>query len=254
MRYVIALLVMLSPWPIWAAGSSDADVVILGELHDNPGHHARQAELIQTIAPRAVVFEMLTPDEAALLDDVARDPEVMADAAQRVAWTNMPDYAEILAVSPRILGAALPRDQVRKAFADGAAAVFGDAAGHYGLTEPLPLAELETRKALQFAAHCEAMPMEMMGGMVEAQRLRDASFARTMLAALDAYGAPVVLITGNGHARKDWGVPAFLARVRPGVTVYALGQGEPGRAPTGIFDQTAESPAPERGDPCDAFR
>lgn len=254
MRFVIALLVMLSPWPVWAAGSFDADVVILGELHDNPGHHARQSELIREFAPRAVVYEMLTPDEAALLDGVTRDPADLAGAARDVGWSNMPEYAEVLAVSPLILGAALPRDQVRRAFADGAAAVFGDAAGQYGLTETLPPAELETRKALQFAAHCEAMPMEMMGGMVEAQRLRDASFARTVLAALDAFGAPVVLVTGNGHARRDWGVPAYLARVRPGITIYALGQGEPGRAPNGIFDETAESPAPERADPCGAFK
>ncbi|MDA7429301.1 ChaN family lipoprotein [Primorskyibacter aestuariivivens] len=254
MRYVIAFLVMLSPWPVWAAGSFDADVVILGELHDNPGHHARQAALIREIAPRAVVFEMLTPDEAAMLDGVARDPEVMAGAAQDVAWFNMSDYAGVLVASPRILGAALPHEQVRQAFSNGAAAVFGEEADAYGLTEALSPEELEARKALQFAAHCEAMPMEMMGGMVEAQRLRDASFARSVLAVLDRYGAPVVLITGNGHARKDWGVPVYLARVQPGIAVFALGQGEPDQPPHGSFDQMATSDAPERDDPCATFR
>jgi hypothetical protein len=36
----------------------------------------------------------------------------------------------------------------------------------------------------------------------------------------------VVIITGNGHARTDWGVPALLAVAAPDVTVFALGQFE----------------------------
>lgn len=254
MRALLACFLILCPWPVWAAGVMHSDVIILGELHDNPGHHARQAKLTSDISPTAVIFEMLTPDEANALDETARDIDTMRAASGLVGWSNMPDYSEVLVASPRIVGAALPRDAVRNAFKTGAAPVFGDAAQVYGLDQPLDASEFEARKALQFAAHCEAMPMEMMGGMVEAQRLRDAAFARSVLAALDTYGAPVVLITGNGHARKDWGVPRYLERVRPGLSVFALGQGEPNAPPSGRFDEIAESPAPERGDPCDAFR
>lgn len=254
MRHVIALLVMLSPWPVWAAGSLHADVVVLGEYHDNPGHHARQADLIAEISPKAVVFEMLTPEEAEALDTTPRVVPAMMEGVKTVAWANMADYVGVLVASSRVKGAALPREQVRQAFSDGAAVVFGEEADLYGLQNAIAPDEFETRKALQFAAHCEAMPMEMMGGMIEAQRLRDASFARTVLKAVDTYGAPVVLITGNGHARTDWGVPSYLARVRPELTVHAVGQGEPDQSPRGTFDTVAESPAPERNDPCEAFR
>ncbi len=71
---------------------------------------------------------------------------------------------------------------------------------------------------------------------------------------LDGVGAPVVVITGNGHARRDWGVPAIIARVRPDAVVISVGQGEDGIAPEGGFDVVFDAPAPERDDPCAAFR
>ena len=37
-----------------------ADVVILGEIHDNPQHHLVQAEAVEAITPTAVVWEMVT--------------------------------------------------------------------------------------------------------------------------------------------------------------------------------------------------
>lgn len=61
--------------PDWSDFSGD--VLIMGELHDNPQHHAEQARAVQIIQPKAVVFEMLTPEEAQSLADVPRDPDAM---------------------------------------------------------------------------------------------------------------------------------------------------------------------------------
>jgi uncharacterized iron-regulated protein len=88
--------------------------------------------------------------------------------------------------------------------------------------------------------------------MVEVQRLRDAVLARATIEALDDDGAPVVVITGNGHARKDRGIPVYLARRRPGVNVFVLGQSEDGRV-DGDFDAVIDSPPAEREDPCKTF-
>ena len=188
----------------------DSDVLILGELHDNPAHHKVQADATRTIQPKAVVFEMLTPDEAQALADIPRDPVAMVSATEGFHWSNIADYAEILAASPIIVGTALSREDMRASFTDGAAAVFGTGSAEYGLTQALPPEEQIVRELMQFDAHCAAMPQEMMSGMVEAQRLRDATFARAVIAALETHGGPVILITGNGHARMDWGVPAYL--------------------------------------------
>jgi uncharacterized iron-regulated protein len=36
-----------------------ADVVVLGEVHDNPQHHANQAAVVRALQPSALVFEMI---------------------------------------------------------------------------------------------------------------------------------------------------------------------------------------------------
>ena len=244
-----ALLFAATDWSEFSG-----DVLIIGEFHDNPQHHRVQADAVRVIQPKAVVFEMLPPEEGAQLRAVARDRGAMATATEGFHWSNIADYADVLAASPVILGAALPRDDMRGAFSDGAAAVFGPDAAAYGLDTPLDADEQAIREANQFDAHCAAMPREMMGGMVDAQRLRDAAFARTVIAALETHGSPGVLSTGNGHARSDWGVPAYLGQARPDLAVTSVGQGEREEPPAGIFSWTLNSaPQPQRDDPCAAF-
>ena len=236
-----------------------ADIVILGEDHDNPHHHEGQGALLRRIAPAAVVFEMLTPEMARRVTDRGDMPLAALGEAigwEAAGWPPITLYAPVFeALGDRpVIGAALPRGEVRRAFEEGAAAVFGTDAPSFGLDQPLPPAEQAAREEMQFEVHCQAMPREMMGGMVEAQRLRDAYFARATLAALDRHGAPVAVITGNGHARRDWGMPASLARAAPQVTVVSVGfaaaQPAAGEA---VYDITLLAPPVERDDPCAAF-
>ncbi len=39
-------------------------MVILGEMHDNPVHHAHQAIAVEALGAKALVFEMLTEAQA----------------------------------------------------------------------------------------------------------------------------------------------------------------------------------------------
>ena len=63
---------------------------------------------------------------------------------------------------------------------------------------------------LQFEAHCEAMPLDLMGGMVDVQRYRAAKFAAAALRALEPFCPRVAAIGGYGHARTDLCVPAAI--------------------------------------------
>lgn len=237
-----------------------ADIVLLGEVHDNALHHQGQADLIRQLSPKAVVFEMLSPAQATKLNAAPRID--MEEVAERIDWANSgwPDFKlyqpvfEALQDIPAV-GAAAAKAEVRRAFSEGAAAVIGEGGAEFALDQAVPEPQLTTRKEMQFAAHCEAMPLEMMGGMVEAQRFRDASFAKATLEALKTYGAPVVVIAGNGHARIDWGIPAMIAIAQPDLTVFSVGFVEaPTEANDPRFHKTIVTAAAERGDPCDAFK
>ncbi|MEW9921580.1 ChaN family lipoprotein [Marimonas sp. MJW-29] len=236
-----------------------ADVVILGEIHDNALHHEGQAALMAQLAPKVVVFEMLSPEMAARVNGAdRRDIEALGAEIgwAEAGWPDIALYAPVFeALGDAVaVGAAAPREEVRAAFAEGAAAVFRPGAARFGLERDLPAAEQAMREQMQFEAHCEAMPLEMMGGMVEAQRLRDAAFSAATLEALEAHGGPVVVITGNGHARRDWGMPALLALAGPEASVYSVGFVEaPSAEDDPRFDMTIVTDPAPREDPCAAF-
>ncbi len=235
----------------------DADVVFLGEVHDNPLHHDNQAQALLAIAPKAVVFEMLTVEQAAKVrDDLLDDAEALEAALgwNDSGWPDFSMYYPVFAVieGAQVFGAQVPRDAAHAAIMGGdmAQALDGEGA-QFGLTEPLSDVQQSAREALQLSAHCDALPEEMLPGMVMAQRLRDARLAQAVTQALDATGGPVAVITGNGHARTDWGAPALL----PDAVIHmSLGQFEAEPSEPQPFDIWLVTEAAEREDPCAAFQ
>lgn len=241
------------------ANLPSADVVILGEVHDNGAHHLGQAVGIAAIKPKAVVFEMLSSEQAAMITpELLKDQAALAVALEwdSSGWPDFALYYPIFAAlgEAQVYGAARSRDQVRSSFSKGAAAVFGAGADRFGLDRDLPKAQLEYRLQAQFEAHCEAMPLEMMGGMVEAQRFRDAAFGAVVVQAIEDVGGPVVLIAGNGHARIDWGVPAVLAIGKPELKVLSIGHLEVPIVGAPPFDSWVITDAVIRDDPCLEFK
>ncbi|NOC46174.1 MULTISPECIES: ChaN family lipoprotein [unclassified Ruegeria] len=235
----------------------DADVLILGEVHDNPTHHLVQAEALEAVSPSAVVWEMVTEEGAQRLAQKAvSNPEELSRILKwaESGWPPLSMYYPVFEASGApVYGAMVPRAAARAAMERGAATALGADAARYGLTVPLSPEEQAAREADQLAAHCDALPAEMLPQMVAIQRLRDAVLARAVVRAMDETGGPVAVITGNGHARKDRGIPTYLARLRPGWKVVAVGQSEDG-AIDGEFDIVIDSPTAEREDPCAAFQ
>jgi uncharacterized iron-regulated protein len=234
-------------------------VIIVGEVHDNPEHHDGQALAVKSLEPSALVFEMLTAEQAArVTPDVRGDPVLLAEALRwdQSGWPEFSMYHPIFLAAPQseVYGAAVPREHVLRAAEAGAAATMGSDAAQFGLDIALAEGELSVRLAEQAAAHCDAIPDEMLPGMVEAQRLRDAALARATITALDETGGPVVVITGNGHARRDWGVPRYLATARPALKVLSFGQLESAPDDAPPFDFWRVTAAVERPDPCEAFQ
>ena len=248
-------------------GFHDAEIVILGELHDNPAHHRNQASIIRDLQPDALVFEMIEPSVAlSVTGDLREDREALERtlAWEESGWPDFGMYFPIFGAAPdaAVFGGAASREDVRRATFDGAAPVFGDAASLFGIDQPLEESQLATRLDLQREAHCNALPEEMLGGMVEAQRLRDAVLASATVAALlearNASETPqVVVIAGNGHAREDWGVPALLRTYfagAPDIDIRTLAQYERASPETAPYSAWLSTEPAERDDPCDVFR
>jgi uncharacterized iron-regulated protein len=234
------------------------DVVVVGEVHDNPDHHANQASIVAAFMPKAIVFEMLSAAQA------ARTPEDRSDEAALSAaydwddsgWPAFSMYYPIFAASPlsRIYGAAVPRADARLAVTEGAARVFGPGNTQWGLSTGLSPELLDKRMTDQFEAHCGSFAKDLLFGMVEAQRLRDAFLARAVAQALNDVGPPVVVIAGDGHASNDGGVPEMLRQGVPGVNVLSIGQFEDDPGPSAPFNYWIVTPSVKRADPCTMFR
>jgi hypothetical protein len=195
-----------------------------------PDHHRNQARAVAALRPKALVFEMLTPGQLArpLGARERSSSTALAEALQwqQSGWPEFSLYWPIFAAAPeaRIYAAGIGREDARRAFTQGAHSYFGAEAGLYGLDQPLPADLQAGLEAEQMAAHCQAMPAEMMPAMVEIQRMRDAELARAALRAFRETGGPVAVIAGSGHARTDYGAPAMIRRADPGIRVLALGQ------------------------------
>jgi uncharacterized iron-regulated protein len=245
--------------PAALAGLPTADIVILGEVHDNPTHHLNQAAAVGAIRPAAVVFEMLDSAQAA-----RAAPELQAFEAElgvalgweAAGWPDFAMYYPIFAAAgdARIVAGTETVEAARRAVREGAATVFGAGSGYFGLDQALPEAEQAARVEEQRVAHCDALPEDLLPGMVEAQRLRDAWLARAAIEAHAETGGPVVVITGNGHARRDWGVPALLARAAPDLSVLSVGQYEVEAEEAPPYDFWLVTEGVDRPDPCDVFR
>ncbi|RMD94840.1 MAG: hypothetical protein D6811_02030 [Alphaproteobacteria bacterium] len=238
-----------------------ADVVIVGEVHDNPVHHVNQAKVIAAVRPRALVFEMLTDAQARRLRPELVDNPELLDAVlgwSAAGWPDIRIYLPVFRAARGLpaFGGAVPREAARRAVREGAAAVLGDSAALFGLDEPLPPEEQSLREAEQAEAHCNALPEDLLPGMVAAQRLRDAALARAVIAAMAETGGPVVVITGNGHTRRDRGVPLMLARAAPELRVLSIGQleAQPEEGETPPFDLWLVTPPHPRPDPCEELR
>jgi uncharacterized iron-regulated protein len=219
------------------AAAAMADVVLLGEKHDNEDHHLLQARLIRamTAAGRrpAVVFEMITEDRQAVLDGwLSTRPADAAGLGAAVGWeeSGWPAWSSYRPIAEAALDASLPllagnppRRTAKDKAQAGSSPLDPARRARLGLDEPLSPQNATTMTRELFQAHCELVPEASLAPIVQAQRARDAVLADNVAKALahpESDGA--VLITGGGHARSDLGVPLYLSRLAPGRSLVTI--------------------------------
>jgi uncharacterized iron-regulated protein len=210
-----------------------ARIVLMGEKHDNPDHHRLQATALRTIAAGgrrpAVAFEMFDDEQQPDIERYRADSSAPAaglgDATHWASsgWPPFEFYLPIVLVAFEhrlpIVAANIPLKRVRALVHDGTRALGPDLLGLDLDREFPPALESSLQTELR-ASHCGQLPDAMIGGMALAQHARDAHMARTALGA--DRGEGTVVVAGNGHVRLDRGVPYYLQRKKPGVSLASL--------------------------------
>jgi len=248
-----------------------ARFVLLGEQHDNPDHHRLQAWVLDRLIALgrrpAVGFEMFTQDDAPriarYLATGPRSAAGLGDAVDwgRSGWPPWPLYQPIadhaLAAGLPIVAANLSPGTTRAVARQGLGALEPSLVARLGLDWPLDPATRAEMAAEIRAAHCGHAPERMLDGMIAVQRARDAQMAERLAS---AGGDGAVLIAGNGHVRKDRGVPQSLAVLVPGARVASLALVEVETAATTPeayampVDYLWFTPRFDDTDPCERFR
>lgn len=213
-----------------------AEFVLIGERHDNRDHHRLQARIVRSLQrdarkPRAVAFEMVGADrQLEVVEYLAAHPGDATGLGAAVNWpsSGWPDWAlyepiarAALANGAQIVAADLDEEQKRAVFGQGAQALRTSFVRRTGLDRDFPAALTSALQDELHHAHCGQASPEVLSGMYQVQRARDAMMADRLAAASGKAGG--ILIAGNGHVRNDRGVPWYLSRVEPGARTVSIG-------------------------------
>lgn len=251
------------------AAAGRARFVLLGERHGNPEHHALQARVVAAAArggrSLAVVAEQLDFVQQPAIDACRRDcADFGAELGPRVGWaqTGWPDYAlyspvfEAAANAGATVLAGNPGAARIRALSRGETAAPGE---HWAAAAREPLSDVGRERLMQdlVDGHCGHLPAERTEPLVRAQRLRDAAMAATLERGAGADGA-AVLIAGNGHVRRDYGVPTLLPErdtlVIGFTEVAAVESTAAEYAERDAFDYLWFTARVDEPDPCEQFR
>ena len=255
---------------------------LLGEAHDNPEHHRLRAALIRRIAGNgarpAVVFEQFDVERNEALaaaqrranNDAQRDAETIAAAGgldgRNWGWPLHKPLVEAALATGLPIRAGNPSraELMTAARADPATTPESVWGRRYATAEWSAEQQSRMRDTI-VDGHCGKLPDAAVPALVRAQRMRDAALAEALVgAAAERRDDGAILIAGNGHVRRDLGVPVYLIDPESGMTrrdVVSVGFVEraegtgpagamPSRDETDAYDIVWFTTARRRDDPC----
>ena len=213
-----------------------ADVLILGELHDDSTAHAVELAVLQAALagdrPVVLSLEMIETDAQTVLDEylagLIRERDFLAASRP---WGNYETDYRPLVEAARLGGAPVvaanaPGRYVSLLSRRGGVAVLDSLSASARATMPPTVAPPSQALASKFTALMGGMSHgagPSVEGMLAAQNLRDATMAWRVSDALRATpGALVVHVNGSFHSAERLGVPEHLARYAPQARVVVV--------------------------------
>jgi uncharacterized iron-regulated protein len=254
------------PWEDRLRGDA---IVLLGEVHDNPVHHGLRLEVLRRAFEAgwrpAIAMEQFDREHQVDIERARMErpldtnyliEKAATDHGKSVNGWNWEYYRPYVALALQydvpLLAADLSRSDAQKIVEHGYSAVFDASVEHLlGLDRERPSLLVAQENEID-VGHCHALPKEQLPAMARAQLARDAVMAGVLR---EHAARGVVLLAGDGHARRDIGVPTWfdppaLARV---FTVAFLERGDP-TPPASAFDAVVTTDAAPRSDQCAALR
>jgi uncharacterized iron-regulated protein len=245
--------------PALAERLRSADVVLLGELHDNPFHHKARAGFIPRFAngKTTIVAEHL-PVGSRVTSTGQTSSDLETAGFNRDGWgwpLHQPLFESVLGRGYALIGGNLPAGFSKELVAQGQAAMALSMAKSY---ERSPLSDPARAQLEQdlVDGHCGKLPEKYLAPMKLVQRATDISMATALLA-----HRPAVLVAGNGHVRRDYGVPQVLSALEPSLKISSIGFYENGtdraeliKSLAGRYDFVWLTDKAQRSDPCEDFK
>jgi uncharacterized iron-regulated protein len=257
-----------APFP-WEDRLNGNAIVLLGEVHDNALQHRLRLEVLRRAFEAgwrpAIAMEQLDREHQADIERARVERPLDADYLIEKAATehgkssngwNWDYYRPYIALALQygvpLLAANLSRHDAQKIVELGYSGVFDDATEHLlGLDRQRPALQAVQENEIE-VGHCHALPRELLPAMARTQLARDAVMAG-VLREHDEQG--VVLLAGDGHARRDIGVPTWL---EPAVLarVFTVGfrEKDDRAPPASAFDAVVTTDAAPRSDHCATLR
>lgn len=264
---LLGLVACSSAPPEPAPSLANTSLWLLGEVHDNAAVHNLRQQTLQTLLDRgerpALLMEQFDRERQGQIDRLLqRAPGTAPDDAERGLtvdalvqlggaatsgwqWALYRPYLHLaLRYQLPLVAANLSRADARAVMAQGLVA--------QGFAADVP-ADISAAQAGQIErSHCGQIDARQAGRMALAQVARDQFMARQVVAHA---GRGVVLLAGNGHVRKDLGVPRWLPpTLQQRTQVIGFVEAGDDGAPAAAFDQLVSAPAAARDDPCAAMR
>ena len=222
-----------------ADAMAEADVVFLGETHDDSVGHAVEAWLLAAVhervapeRPVVLALEMAEADVQTVLDEylagLVRERDWLAAGRP---WGNYDTDYRPLVEFARAHGVPVVATNVPGRYASlvsrrGVASLDSLSEAARAWLPPLPVAPPSAATATAFTdlmggmAHGSGPSVE---GMLAAQNLRDASMAYRIGRALERHpGALVIHVNGSFHSAGGRGIPEHLAHDAPDARVLVV--------------------------------
>src|SRR5436190_16042662 len=238
-------------------------VVLLGEVHDNAAQHtlrvaALRELLVKGVRP-AIALEQFDQERQADIDSARRERPGDADyfiaqakGREECQWDfYRPFVALALEYDLPIVAANLSRDKAFHVAIDGWPAIFDARVREELNLDSLPAAFRRRHEDAIAAGHCNLLRSEELPARARAQIARDIIMARAIRPYVDR---GVVLLAGNGHVRRDIGVPFWLSTdaMRDAISIGVLERNDDTSAPEDVadFDAYVISERAARANPC----